>query len=220
MTGARNIVQGPWGLAMLYGEKREQPNDRRLEEWKARLATTYEVANLSVKPYPCCRGNHAAIDGALSLVREYGLQEGDVKEVIVETSREVYDTVGHPFQIRTNPQVDAQFSIPYSVAAAIQKGKVVLEDFEPETVTQGATAKLAGSVAVRIDESLPRWTAVVTFTTTSGKSFSKRIDTLKGNPENPLTREEVIGKFKDCARHSARPLAPERMDALLACLRA
>jgi len=161
---------------------------------------------------------HGAIDATLSLLQEHGLREKDVKEIIVQTSPETYDTVGHPFKIRDNPQVDAQFSIPYTIAVATLRGKVILDDFEDEVVRQGNTAELAKKVLVQIDKSLPKWSTIVNFRTIEGKSFSKRIDIIKGHPKNPLSREEFIQKFKDCARYSANPIHPERLEKVLTYL--
>ncbi len=218
LTGAKNIIQGPWGFFSLYGDRRIQVGEEMLTPWREKLAKEYEVVNLSAKPYPCCRMTHGAIDAALSLIREHGIKEKDVKEVEVQTSPVGYDTVGHPFQIRDNPQVDGQFSIPYTVAVAIQRGKVVLDDFEEAVVLQPKNAELAKKVVVQGDKSLPKWSTVVTFHTVSGKSFSKRIDVMKGHPQNPLTREEFLEKFKDCARHSAKPINSERLEEILASL--
>jgi 2-methylcitrate dehydratase PrpD len=218
LTGAKNIIQGPWGFFSLYGDRRIQVGEEMLTRWREKLAKEYEVVNLSAKPYPCCRMTHGAIDAALSLIREHGIKEKDVKEVEVHTSPVGYDTVGHPFEIRDNPQVDGQFSIPYTVAVAIQRGKVVLDDFEEAVVLQPRNAELAKKVVVQGDKSLPKWSTVVTFQTLSGKSFSKRIDVMKGHPQNPLTREEFLEKFRDCARHAAKPIKSERLEEILASL--
>jgi 2-methylcitrate dehydratase PrpD len=152
------------------------------------------------------------------LVQEHGLKEEDVKEVVVETSPVVHDTVGHPFQIRDNPQVDAQFSIAYTVAVAIQRGKVLLDDFEEEAIRQPNTAKLAKKVLARVDERLPGHCTVVNLFTPAGKVFSKRIDVFKGHPENALSREEFLEKFRECARYSAVPISRGRLEEMLACL--
>ena len=38
-----------------------------LEKLTEGLGTTWEILNMDMKPYPCCRSAHAGIDGALSL---------------------------------------------------------------------------------------------------------------------------------------------------------
>jgi 2-methylcitrate dehydratase PrpD len=126
--------------------------------------------------------------------------------------------VGHPFQIRDNPQVDAQFSIPYTVAVALQRGKVTLSDFEVETVKQPRTGEFAKKVTVEENKTMDKYSTVVHIHNHSGKSFAKRVDVFKGHPQNPLTREEFLQKFRDCARYSAVPLDAQRVEKMLARL--
>ena len=35
-----------------------------------------------------------------------------------------------------------------------------------------------------------------------GRIYSRKIDMAKGNPQNPLSRDELIHKYKDCVRLS------------------
>ena len=104
------------------------------------------------------------------------------------------------------------------MAVAIQRGKVLLDDFEEVVVRQPNTAKLAKKVLVRVDERLPRHCTVVNLFTTAEKVLSKRIDIFKGHPENPLSREEFLQKFRACARYSAVPISRDRLEEMLACL--
>jgi 2-methylcitrate dehydratase PrpD len=183
-----------------------------------RMGEKYEVVNLSAKPYPCCRLTHGAIDATLSLMRENGLAEKDVQKVVIQASPVIFDTVGHPFQIRDNPQVDAQFSIPYTVASALLRGKVTLEDFEVEVVKQARTGELAKKVIVEEDKGMGKYSTVVHIYNLSGRPFTKRVDVFKGHPENPLSREEFLQKFRECARFSAVPLDSRRVEKILANL--
>ena len=219
LTGAKNILQGPWGFFKLYGEKTGQPVDAEaVNRMLDQMGKKFEVVNLSAKPYPCCRLTHGAIDATLSLMGENGLTAKDVEKVMIQASPVIYDTVGHPFQIRDNPQVDAQFSIPYTVAAALLRGKVTLEDFEVEVVKQPRTGDLAKKVAVEENKGMGKYGTVVNIYNHSGKSFTKRVDVFKGHPQNPLSREEFLQKFRDCARFSAVPLDSQKVEKILANL--
>ncbi|MBI5967006.1 MAG: MmgE/PrpD family protein [Deltaproteobacteria bacterium] len=216
LTGAKNTLQGPWGFFTLYGDRTvDWMNQETLNRLTDQLGKRYEVVNLSAKPYPCCRLAHGAIEATLSLMQENRLMERDVQMVTIQASPVIYDTVGHPFQIRDNPQVDAQFSIPYTVAVAIQREEVTLEDFEVEVVKQPRTAELAKKVLVQVDEGLAKSSTIVNIHTNSGKSFSKRIDVFKGHPQNPLSQEEFLKKFRDCARFSAVPMELQRLEKIL-----
>ncbi len=216
LTGAKNILQGPWGFFKLYGEKTGQSVDAEaVARMLDQMGKRFEVVNLSAKPYPCCRLTHGAIEATLSLMKENGLQEKDVQKIMIQASPVIYDTVGHPFQIRDNPQVDAQFSIPYTVAAALQRGKVTLEDFEVEVVRQPRTGELSKKVIVQEDKGMGKYGTIVNIYSHSGRSFTKRVDVFKGHPQNPLSREEFLQKFRDCARFSAVPLDSQRVERIL-----
>lgn len=219
LTGAKNILQGPWGFFSLYGEKAAHPvNQESVNRMLDQMGNKYEVVNLSAKPYPCCRLTHGAIEATLSLMQENGLAEKDVARVMIQASPVIYDTVGRPFQIRDNPQVDAQFSIPYTVSVAIQRGKVTIEDFEVEVVKQPRTGELAKKVVVEENKGVGKYSTVVNICTNSGKSFSKRVDVFKGHPQNPLSREEFLQKFRNCTRFSAVPVDSQRIEKILAIL--
>jgi len=55
----------------------------------------------------------------------------------------------------------------------------------------------------------------VTVVLADGRELSETVYHAKGSPENPLTRDELAGKFRDCARLSLDPAAAERALELL-----
>jgi len=114
--------------------------------------------------------------------------------------------------------VDGQFSIPYTVAVALQRGKVTLEDFEEEVVRQTYSSELAKKVTVQVDKAFAKQTTQVNIQMKSGKTFSKKIDYFKGHPRNPFSREEFLEKFRNCARFAAVPVGAERADQMLKAL--
>ena len=79
------------------------------------------MASLRLKPYPSCGCTHPAIDATLDLVRSTELRPEAGPGGGGALLQVTYDLVGAPFQVRSNPQADAQFSIPYTVAAAIRR---------------------------------------------------------------------------------------------------
>jgi 2-methylcitrate dehydratase len=48
-----------------------------------------------------------------------------------------------------------------------------------------------------------------------GREYSHRVDTPKGDPKNPMTDEEILTKFKDCASLAPVPLEVERLLELI-----
>ena len=87
-----------------------------------------------------------------------------------------------------------------------------------EVVKQPRTGELSKKVTVEEDQGMGKYGTIVNIYSPSGKSFTKRVDVFKGHPQNPLSREEFLQKFRDCARFSAVPLDSQRVEKILANL--
>ncbi len=216
ITGARDTFEGQYGFFNLY-EQGDFDARRAAED----LGTRYEGMGLSMKPYPSCRMTHASIDAALTILREHGPDPSEIEEVAAYVSSMAENMVGRPFSVRENPQVDAQFSIPYTVAAALQRGDVRLEDFEEDRVRQAPGDGLIGKVRVVADPAIPerdmnRARLVVRY---KGAAIEKTVEHMRGSPENPLTVEECVQKFFKCVDYSgladARAKAPLIVERVL-----
>jgi len=203
VTGATNIFEGAYGFFELY-ERGKVKGERATEN----LGDHFGVMDLSIKPYPCCRMTHASIDVALELSDSYSIDPERIAGVSVHVSKMVSDMVGAPFKVRANPQVDAQFSIPYTTAVALRKGKVFLDDFISDTVKgESSTLELAKKIKVSIDPKLPPNDisySNMTVEMADGQTFSLKTDTPKGSPLRPMTFDECAHKFKDCLEYSKK----------------
>jgi 2-methylcitrate dehydratase PrpD len=160
---------------------------------------------------------HGAITGTLDLVKEHNIQADDVEKVEIITSRYVNGLIGAPFEIRDNPQVDAQFSGPYTVAAAIIRGKFGIGEIQEDSIRDSQIMALAERVICSVDDSIKTYLVPVTVRMhlRNGGSISKRVEVLKGNPANPTTEEEDIEKFNECARFGIREMSEGRRDKLV-----
>ena len=205
VSGARNVISGKYGMAALYAG-----GAMRREALLEDLGQRFEIANMSFKMYPCCRGAHPSIEAVLRILKRAKLDPGAVEDVEIAVPLFTYDLVGSPFQIRENPQVDAQFSIPYTVATAIMKGAVGLRDFQGEVVVNAtAVHQLAARVRVRPDASLNKKIAdsplaVIRIRCKDGSEFSERVRTIRGDPQDPLSEDECVEKFRGCVAFSRK----------------
>lgn len=217
MTGAKASLEGEHGFFNLYKDHGERFDpDQATQRLLDGLGKRYEVVNLSTKPYSSCRSTHAAIDGALEIVRSEKIKPDDIESVNVYASAETMEKVGRPFEIRTNPQVDAQFSIPFTVAVALLRGKVLLSDFEVENIKNPEVIRLAKKITCIIKPELKKRTpTTVEVKTKNGQTISNTVTLIKGNPKKPLTKEERIEKFLSCWRSAAKPLAKENAHRLI-----
>ncbi|UCF92499.1 MAG: MmgE/PrpD family protein [Desulfobacterales bacterium] len=224
VTGARNVIQGQWGLFRLYRDYRRKYEP---DQWAALLrdglGTRFEGVNLSAKPYPCVRCAHAPIDGALELAAKHDLNPEKVMEVIVGTNERVLDTAGKPFAIRTDPEVDAKFSIPYVVAVALSKRKVTLADFKEEAIRTPALAALAAKVKVVLDPEFRGSRSVVgpvkvKVKMSDGRELATRVELARGHLQNPMNERDFANKFRECVMQSAIPIAEQKIERLLRLL--
>lgn len=207
ITGPKEILEGDWGMLRLYGDPQySEDKEKIMERLLKDLGKAFLGDELSIKPYPSCKATHTSIDAVLNILKENKITPEQVEGVEVSVSKGCYSAVGRPFEIRTNPQVDAQFSIPYTVATAILKGNVGLEDFAEPVIKEGRRMDMARKVEVSVDPKLKEpSTNVVNLESqvvlkAGGKTYSHRSSISKGHPDRPMNREEILSKFEGCLR--------------------
>ncbi len=224
VTGPKEILEGDWGMLRLYTDPYHSENHGKiLKAMVHGLGETFGGDGLSIKPYPSCKATHTSIEAALHLLHERRMEPGQIEAVEIFVSEGCYQTVGHPFEIRTDPQVDAQFSIPYTVATALLKGKVGLEDFTEAAIHDTRIMNMAEKVKVSVDPGLQESsTNVVNLESkvvirANGKTYSHRCSIARGHPELPMKREEILSKFESCLQF-ATSLSPEKGKQVLSTI--
>lgn len=151
----------------------------------------FEIERIYVKPYASCRHSHSAVEAAIKLHNEVDIDK--IESILVETYK--LGVKGHE---HTDIQgvASAKLSTPYAVAAGVLYGRADLSVFEP---LDEEIIKLAQKVKVN---ELPELTlecpnkriAIVTVTMYDGKQIQQRVDYAKGEPESPMTEEDLFQK--------------------------
>lgn len=213
-TGPRDILEGKYGLYSLYSRGEYMP-----EVLMAELGKRFEGNNSSMKPYPCCRMIHAAIDGLLELAKNQRFKADDIERVIISTNQYGYNLAGGQEKILPQSVVDAQFSFYYVAATAIVKGKVFIEDFTQEAIRNPQMLAMAQKVKVIVDtekDKLYKFIPPVDIEidTKDGKHYKKTIEFAKGHPQRPMSMTECAQKLENCARFSAKPLPEGNIDKI------
>ncbi|MBB3064242.1 MmgE/PrpD family protein [Limibacillus halophilus] len=144
-TGPATILEGAGGFFAAFG------HDQKLdtEAVTRGLGTDLRGLGTAIKPYPCCRFAHGAIDLALEAQRA-GIAVQDISEVEVRLYRTDVLTY-HPVPINA---VDAQFNVPYHIACCLLQGNIGLKDFTVEAVQRPEILALAAKVKVVEDDAL------------------------------------------------------------------
>ena len=163
----------------------------------------YMIESSYLKPYAACRHLHPAIEGALMITKEQVFDWHNVNAVIVDAYK--LAVFGHDHQEITGVN-SAKMSIPYSVAVALIKGSANMENFSVEAIADADVLELAKKVSVRENDELTKLcpskrVSIVTIKLNNGEQIQKRVDFPKGEPENPLSRQELESKFRSLAKY-------------------
>ncbi len=213
INGATEILEGSYGFFNLY-----EHGDYDRNKLTENLGKHYHLLDLSFKPYPSCRMTHATIQAVLELRKAHGMSPDEVEGVRAQVSPMVKEMVGNPFVIRENPQVDAQFSIPYTVAVALTKGDVFIEDFEEEAIRSPELKSLADRVEVEILDTLEAKDmqhAAVEISLRDGRRLQAQTEALKGGPKMDMDWDACIEKFRKCAAFSASPMDEAKVEQVI-----
>lgn len=191
MTGPEHILDAEDGG--LYRAVSDRFYPERLTDG---IGGDYEILHMDKKPYPCCRTTHHAIDAALALREQAGAEE--MEEIRVETYGVGVLQCGSR-QYPGNPG-QAKFSIPYTAAAALVKGRVTQEEFTEEALADPRIRKLASCIRVEEAEEFTdrypgQWGSRMTITLKDGTTIQKQVDDMSGSEKNPLSEKQETDKF-------------------------
>jgi 2-methylcitrate dehydratase PrpD len=219
IRGAQGVFEGADGFFRVYLRDRVDADMVRAD-----LGGRFELLNLSYKPYPCCRDTHAAVDATLLARAEADRPATDIETIEVGVTAPGFQMVCVPEQVRLAPRtvVEAQFSIPYAVAAAWLDGGLGMRHFTDEGLRRADVLALASRVRPYVDEEIDRdWhrfvtPAKVTVRFRDGRTVVTRVDHPKGHPKNPMTEPEFAAKTADCATFAATPLPANTAARLIA----
>jgi 2-methylcitrate dehydratase PrpD len=221
IRGAQNTFEGADGLFRTYLRGRYDGDALR-----EGLGERFEFVNLSYKPYPCCRFDHTAIDAALAIRARPEFDIARVAHAQVRVNRQAFEAVCTPTQMRRKPEtvVQAQFSIPYTVACALIDGRVGLGHFTAEGLRRVDVLALASRIEGVVDDEIERdWSRSISpshirLALQSGEVLESRVDYPRGHGSNPMTQSDFDAKLADCIGFSAATLAPDTATRLRATL--
>lgn len=207
IRGTQNTFQGVDGFYRVYLRDRYDP-----QRVTSGLGIRFEHENLSFKPYPCMRPMHVPIDAALEAREKWHLAADRIRRVELRFNEHTYSAGCTPVAAKKAPRtpIDAQFSIPYVVAAALVHGRVGLSDFTPAGVQRQEVLDLAAKVDGVVDEVLERdWRArvcpvVIRIETTDGSILEHRVDQPRA-----MSRADFANKLADCIAFSGKPTAQD-----------
>ena len=196
------------------------------ERMAASLGNPFYILSpgIGLKKYPSCYHTHRALDGVLQLIGEHRLGNKDIAEVDVGTSERAMRVLA--FSEPATPY-QAKYSMPHCIAAALVDQQVTLDTFTSQKMEDRGIVETRKKVHLSFPD-VPIWPGLadvgpdtkfvgnpVTIRTTDGRSYSARVDIPRGDPALPLTDDELLAKYRECARSRLRPDDIERSVGLV-----
>jgi len=210
--GARfsHLFEGEAGLFALYHEGRFAPN-----VLEAELGKEFHLLGVRFKPWPVSGVVHSLLDAALQLAAKEQIDLASVERVQLRGGPEI-GPFAEPAALRKRPATAtaAANSIFFPVAKALVNLRLALDDFTPSGLRQPEVLRIAERMDYSIERDLAN-SGIVEVTTTDGKRHVSRVDKPLGHLSRPLSYEQVVEKFLDCATHAARPLSPQKLQEVV-----
>ena len=209
-TGARQILEGPQGLAA--GMSR----DADLSRLTDRLGERWALAETSFKYHASCRHTHPAADALQALMRDNQLGAGDIASIEALVHQGALDVLGPVVNPATVHQ--SKFSMGTVLGLIALKGRAGLAEFDaalddPAMATWRERTTM--TLDPEVDQAYPqRWIGKVKVRTTDGRELSARVDEPKGDPGNTLSRAEIEAKMLSLGQY-AGAARPEELRGLI-----
>ena len=223
-VGPTRAYEGRFGVFNSYLQGGLE--DERWGRATAGLGSIWETTAIAAKPLPACHFTHACADAAMILARQHQFKIDDIVRIKALVPGEVVKTVCEPVANKRRPAnaYDAQFSIPYLVAASLIRGRFTLAELEPEALNDEAILRVCDLVDYEVDprSTFPRhYTGDVQISLRDGRVLMHREAMNRGCADRPLSNAEIVEKFTGNARMrlSARQAA-EVQEAVLGLDRA
>jgi len=191
-------LDGKWGYLTIAGPGGEP----ELVTDKFGAPFTMVSPGVSIKPYPSGVLTHPSMDALKFLMRDEGITAEDIEAVTLHAG---FNVLG-PIRFRiANTELEGKFSFAFLLAAIALKGRCGKDEFTDEFVASDACQAMQHRIETNHSEEIDAmgWDKIrsrVEVKLKDGRTFERWADeAYRGGPDNPLTDEELQGKFADNA---------------------
>jgi 2-methylcitrate dehydratase PrpD len=206
-TSAINIFEGEAGFFNVMA------GDYDVQKITKTLGNPFEFVSpgISIKPYPCCGAAHSGIDAILDLIRKYDIKAEEVEKIYCGVVPLAKDVLIFP---TPKTGVEGKFSMHFCLALALVEREIKIDHFTDQKVRDPEILRHIKKINMEVDPELAKlgyrgtMNAVIKIRLIDGREYIKRVDHAKGDPMNPMTENELINKYVDCAK---RVIAEEKV---------
>jgi 2-methylcitrate dehydratase PrpD len=194
LTGPRQIFEGKRGFCQAYSDRFD------LRIITSGLGKEWKIVEVHLKPHCTSRHTQSAIEAAAGIAAEYNITPQDIGSIEILTSPEMAEALSTKEPVDV---IEAQSSIPFAMATGLFKGGartlkefVLFEDIK-RAMGNPVVQSLLERTTMRGDAPFDaqKGNAQVTIRLKNGKAYTRRVDIIKGSPENPFSSQELRDRF-------------------------
>ena len=191
IAGPEQALEGRYGLISNFGANSDPERLNRPHP------DGPEIHRISYKPYPCCRLFHSTLDALAEVTGDFSLDPQEIESIVVGGPDIM---VTQHMLRRPTSEMAAQYSLPFTLGAALYYGPSSVAGFMGEALEDRRTLAIADRVDAVADPDMQAafpahfgsWLELK-----DRNGDTRRSDVLDslGTPANPMGRAELVAKF-------------------------
>ena len=164
----------------------------------AGLGEEWELERISMRLWPAASSIQSAVSAVFDLIDAHDVTPAQVARMTITLSETTYRLHG---EMGWDTRFRALLSTRYTAAVVMHDRECWLEQFTQERISDPTVGAFARErIKVVADPAMPVTGAAVEIELTDGRHESVRRDVPKGDADDPLTVDELLGKFQRAAR--------------------
>ena len=202
-TGAKSIIEGKEGIINTMADK---TNKEKIKTFQKDLKK-HHINEIYHKKYPFCRHLHSSIDSAIKInkhLQKQNINTQQIKKININT----YKIAAEHNNFKPKNIQELKQSLPLAVAITIKKGnpntntintliKKNLLKYENKTEIHKLSEKINIIEDPELNKQFPNKRPSNIEIETKKNKLNFKTTTPLGEKENPLTKEDIIKKFKE-----------------------
>ena len=191
IAGPEQALEGRYGLISNFGANSDPERLNRPH------ADGPEIHRISYKPYPCCRLFHSTLDALAEVTGGFSLDPREIDSIVVGGPDIM---VTQHMLRRPTSEMAAQYSLPFTLGAALYHGPSSVAGFMGEALEDPRTLAIADRVEAVADAGMQaafpsHFGSWLELKVRNGETRRSDVLDSLGTPANPMHRADLIAKF-------------------------
>ena len=198
VEGPPDVIEGRDGFMQAFAFGRaDKAHSKSARAIALPPVAPFGITDCYIKPYPCCRHIHPAVEALIGLLNDEAIASDEVQRIDVAT----YRIAAEHAETGWDDFASAQLSFPYLMGLALKFRAVKFEHFSEQTRRDPAFGAIARKLSVTapadVDRLYPQLRPARVTVTTARGSFTRQADEALGSRIVPLDDAGLTAKFLD-----------------------